>query len=221
MFYLIQLLYLLIRAVSFSSESCSGNGSKVLLPSNHHIQQGGVQIGECLFLNPIGDSVCRLGDAASDGGQGVAVAAQGDGVADGVLEVPALQKGDDSLRDGLLAGLVEPVAWPDLVQRPGQVIAIFPLDVLPDPLLAPLRPVTDGAFIFPVPAAEMVAAHENCVCDGRSSLDPLEMVGVTWADRVARFLPTVGHMPVLAQKPQSMTHAQGETRMAEPFPKLL
>ena len=78
----------------------------------------GVQIGEGLFLNPIGNTVCRLGDASGDGSQGVAIAAQGDGVADGVLEVPALQKGDDGLGNGFLAGLVELIAWPDLVQRP-------------------------------------------------------------------------------------------------------
>lgn len=79
----------------------------------NHIQQRGVQIGEGLFLNPIGNTVCRLGDASGDGSQGVAIAAQGDGVADGVLE-----KGDDGLGNGFLAGLVELIAWPDLVQRP-------------------------------------------------------------------------------------------------------
>ena len=52
-------------------------------------------------------------------------------------------------------------------------------------------------------------------------LTPSGWSWVTWADRAAQFLPTMGRMPVLAQKPQSMTHAQGETRMAEPFPKLL
>ena len=115
----------------------------------NHIQQGGVQIGECLFLDPTGDTVCRLGDAAGDGSQGVAVAAQGDGVADGVLEVLALQKGDDGLGDGFLAGLVELIARPDLVQRPGQVIAIFPLDVFPDVLLALLGLVADGRSYSP------------------------------------------------------------------------
>ena len=84
-----------------------------------HIQQRGVQIGKGLFLDPIGNAVCRLGNAAGDGGQGVAVAAQGDGVADGVLKAPAFQEGDDGLGDGLLAGLVELVARPNLVQRPG------------------------------------------------------------------------------------------------------
>ena len=125
------------------------NGFKVLLPPINYIQQGNVQIGEGLFLNPIGDSVCRLGDASCDGGQGVAVAAQGDGVADGVLEVPALQKGDGGLGNGFLAGLVELIARPDLVQRPGQVIAIFPLDVFPDVLLALLGLVADGRSYSP------------------------------------------------------------------------
>lgn len=142
----------------------------------NHIQQRGVQIGEGLFLDPIGDAVCRLGDAAGDGGQGVAVAAQGDSVANGVLKVAALQKGDDGLGYSLLAGLVELVARPDLVQGPGQVIAVLLLDVLPDALLAPLRLVADGALIFPVPAAEMVAAHENRVRHSRRALDPLGVV---------------------------------------------
>lgn len=150
--------------------------SKVLLPPMNHIQQRVVQIGESLFLDPIGDSVCRLGDAAGDGGQGVAVTAQGDGVADGVLKVPALQKGDDGLGDSLLAGLVELVARPDLIQGPGQVVAVLQLDVLPDALLAPLRLVADGALIFPVPAAEMIAAHKNRVRHGCRTLDPLGVV---------------------------------------------
>ena len=110
MFYLIQLLYLLICAASFSSKSCSRSESKVLLPPVYHIQKGGVQIGERLFLDPIGNTVCRHGDAASDGSQGVAVAAQGDGVADGVIKIPVLQKGDDGLGNSILACLVELVA---------------------------------------------------------------------------------------------------------------
>ena len=42
---------------------------------------------------------------------------------------------------------------------------------------------------------------------------------VTIADNLAK--SRLGHIPVLAQKPQSITQAQGDTRMAEPLPKLL
>lgn len=55
------------------------------------------------------DAVKGFGDAACYTGDCVGVAADGDGVADGVLEVGAFQGADNCLRDCYLASLIEAV----------------------------------------------------------------------------------------------------------------
>ena len=59
-----------------------------------------------------------LGDAAGDGGQGVAVPAQGDGISDGVFKAGAFEEGGDRLRHRLPAAFVEAVGWVDIIQGP-------------------------------------------------------------------------------------------------------
>jgi len=72
-----------------------------------------------------------VGDAAGDAGDRVTVAADGDGVSDGVFVVCGFEEGYDGLRHGALAGHVEAVARPDLGQRGGEVILKGGFDVIP------------------------------------------------------------------------------------------
>ena len=100
-----------------------------------------------------------LGDAPGHAGYGVAVPAQPDCLADGVLVVLGLQKGDDSLGHRALAGLVEFVGRPDVVEPPAQVIAELPLDVLPDPglvLSGPGQEYGGGHCLGPLDALGVV-----------------------------------------------------------------
>ena len=60
------------------------------------------------LINPVGYHlgdffVVSLGNATGDAGEGVGVAAQGDGFADGVFEGVGIQEADDGLGDGALA----------------------------------------------------------------------------------------------------------------------
>jgi len=77
------------------------------------------------------DAVEGLGNAAGDGGKGVAVAAEGDGIADGILKGDGFEKGGHGLRHGGLAGFVEAVVGADLIE--GEIDGVIvPLDVCAD-----------------------------------------------------------------------------------------
>ena len=165
---------------------------QILLPEADHFPQSIVQIGQRFFLNPVGDAVGRFRNAAGDGGQGVAVAAQGNCIPDGVLKISAFQKGDDRLRDTALTGLVEPVVGADLVQCPGEIIVVFLLDEGLDPPLARIGVAVDGGFAVPMIAAEIVPAEEDGVCDRQSALDALWMVVGHFGGKSGQDFPPIG-----------------------------
>lgn len=75
-----------------------------------------------------GYAVERFGNAARDAGQRVAVATQGDGVAEAVFQVRPVQKGTDGLGHGALTGGVPLVCIPDAVAGEIQVVAEFCFD---------------------------------------------------------------------------------------------
>ena len=91
-------------------------------------------------------AVVGFGDPAGDAGQRVAVAAERDGLADGVLEVRRVQEADDCLRDGPLTAVLPSVDG--MPEGPGlvQVVAVFLFDVSTDCLfrLAPARQPDGG-----------------------------------------------------------------------------
>ena len=89
---------------------------QILLPPLNRVHQGLIQIAQRLFPDIIRYAVCGLGDAAGDGGQGVAVPAQGDGVSDGVFKASAFEEGDDRLGHRLPAAFIEEVARADVIQ---------------------------------------------------------------------------------------------------------
>ena len=70
----------------------------------------------------------RFPKCAGDRREGVGVASQRDRVADGLLGAARLERTDERLRHGALAGYVEAVAGPDFVHGPVQVIAVQALD---------------------------------------------------------------------------------------------
>ena len=109
-----------------------------------------------------GDAVVGLGEATGDGCECVAVAAEGDGRADGVLEVRALQEGRDGLRDGLLAALHVVVGGADLVAGAGEIVAEF----------------TDDEVLHLGPG-DAVPEQEN---GGRHGLGALDALGVIVRD---------------------------------------
>lgn len=132
-----------------------------MFPPRAYILQGLVQIGICLLLDPGGNPISRLGNAAGDGGQGIAVAAQGDGIADRVLKIPAFQECDDGLGHRLLAGHVETIARTDRIQGPGQVVAVFPFDVGLDVLLARSQIPMGGPFLSAAAILEIPPAKDD------------------------------------------------------------
>ena len=75
-----------------------------------------------MLANGVGHAIETLGQAARDRGEGIAVAADRDGVADGLLESLGLQEGDDGLGHGPLAGHVELIIGSDGVEREVQVV---------------------------------------------------------------------------------------------------
>ena len=104
----------------------------VLLPPSENILQRFVQVRVCLILNPVGDAIGCFGDTAGNGRQGVAVTSKGDGIAYGILKVRAFQECNDSLGHSILAGFMKPIAGSNFVQGLGEIITVFPLDMLPN-----------------------------------------------------------------------------------------
>lgn len=76
-----------------------------------------VQIFFRLFPQRLRNAEVRFRHASRNGGKGVAVAADADRIADGVLKIFRLKKGFKRLRNGVLAGFVELVGIADLIQR--------------------------------------------------------------------------------------------------------
>ena len=95
---------------------CRGD---VLLPPSENILQRFIQVGVCLVLDPVGDTIGCLGDTAGNRRQGVAVTSKGDGIAYGILKVRAFQECNDSLGNRILAGFMKPIAGSNFVQGLG------------------------------------------------------------------------------------------------------
>ena len=104
-------------------------------------------------------AVIGLGDAARDAGQGVAVAAERDGVPDGVFVRDRIEEGDDGLGDRSLAGDVELVGGADLVDVAVEVVAEEVFDAVADRVLG-------GAC----------AREEDGDRDGLGALDALRVI---------------------------------------------
>jgi hypothetical protein len=68
-------------------------------------------------------AVEAVGDRASNTGQGIGIAPQGHGVAQGVFKVGGFQKGDQGGGDGALAGLVKGKVGAQVRQGGAEVIA--------------------------------------------------------------------------------------------------
>ena len=64
------------------------------------------------------NSVISFRDASRDCGEGIAVAAEGNCVADCVFKTVAFKERDDSFRYGFLTGFIEAVYWANFVKRP-------------------------------------------------------------------------------------------------------
>ena len=89
-----------------------------------------------LCLQDGGHAVKDLRDAPGDAGQGITIAAEGNGSPDDIFEIRPLQKGSDRFRHRLLAALIMIIARPDLVTGAGEVITELLHNVIPDLVLA-------------------------------------------------------------------------------------
>jgi hypothetical protein len=103
--------------------------------------------------------VIGFGDAAGDTGHGVAVPADGDGFADGILKTGGFEKSNDRLGHGTLAGHVKGVPRANFIQGAVQVIGKAAGDFSPDVCLG-------GAL----------AGEQHRQGGGLGALDPLGMV---------------------------------------------
>ena len=103
-----------------------------LVKRSHGLSQLFIEQSQCFCGDLFRNAEECFGDAAGDAGQGVAVAAQGDGVADRVFEVFGLEEGDNRLGDRALAGDVVFVDGADLGQGSGEVVGELPGDELSD-----------------------------------------------------------------------------------------
>ena len=94
-----------------------------VVPGSHIAAQTVIEAGQRRLPQILRHTAVKsLGYAPGDGGLRVAVAAQPDGIAYGLLEGTAFQKGDDGFGDGLLTALFVTVRGPDLGQAAGQII---------------------------------------------------------------------------------------------------
>ncbi len=125
-----------------------------------HLLQPTIQMTESNLPHwPGKRSIERLCDASGDAGQGIAVSADGNSLADGILEILALQKTDDRLRNRPLAAGIPTIGPMQFLPRTPQVIAKPPADVLADLLL-----------VGPGPCQENRGRRRLC------PLDPLGMI---------------------------------------------
>ena len=81
-------------------------------------------------------SAMGFGDAACDGGQSVAVAAEGYRRAESILEICAFQKRSNGLRHRLLTAFYMMIGWANFVAGAAEIIAEFPLHIRFDVRLA-------------------------------------------------------------------------------------
>ena len=89
---------------------------------------GGEGGGDCSGDEVLREAVEGFGDWAGDGGEGVGVATEGDGVADRVFKAHRFKGAGDGFGDGPLAGLVKGVAGANLVHGAREVVAVGVLD---------------------------------------------------------------------------------------------
>ncbi len=129
--------------------------------------------------------IIGFGDAGSYAGEGVAVAAQGDGQPEAALEIGAVEKGRKGLGDGVLAGFAKGVGGPYVVAALGEVVAKGGLDIL-----------SDGGL------AASVAGHED---GGSGGLGALDALGVVVGDGRLEF----GHTEGLSQRVEHPSHGAG------------
>src|SRR3954470_13294111 len=78
----------------------------------HHVPQIVVEPGQGLPGDPVRNSEQGFGNPAGDAGQRIGIAADGDGIANGVLEISGLQRTDDGWRHCPPAGDIERVPRP-------------------------------------------------------------------------------------------------------------
>ena len=120
----------------FPSTSFLQISQRIPEPSLHLPQYLTEVIGQALphlLYDLLGDLlVVRFGEAAGDAGEGVAVAAERDGEADGTLEIRAVEEGDDGFRHRALTTLLKRVPGTDLLARAAQVVAEMRFHILLD-----------------------------------------------------------------------------------------
>ena len=101
------------------------------LELGHDLLQWRVEALHGGFAQVSGDAVVGFGDAAGNSGDGIAVAANRDGVADGVFKARRGEEGDERLRHGALAGRAELIGRPDLVEREVQRVVAVLRELIP------------------------------------------------------------------------------------------
>ena len=89
---------------------------KRTFPPTQNLRQLRCQAFAALLPQFLRHAVERLSDAAGDGGEGVAVAAEGHRRAESVFKIATLQKRGDCLRHGFLAVLYMMVGGANLMQ---------------------------------------------------------------------------------------------------------
>lgn len=93
---------------------------------------------------------------------------------------------------------------------------MFSDEFSPPPEYILQRLIQIGISLILYPVGDAIGNLGNAAGDGRKRVAiSTKGDGVSYSILKVR---TEGHIPVLAQKPQSITQAQGETRIAEPLP---
>ena len=95
------------------------------LEFRENIEQTGIEVLHRLFPQCGRNAVVCLGDAAGDCSERVAVSADRDRVADGVLKAGGFEERLERLRYGVLTGLIKLIGRTDFVQREVERIVIF------------------------------------------------------------------------------------------------
>ena len=90
-----------------------------------------IQIAHCGIAQVVRDTIERLGNAARDSSQRIAVTADGDGITDRVLKIRGLEESHKRLRNRPLAGFSEGVRIADAIQREIHRV-IVAVDLVPD-----------------------------------------------------------------------------------------
>ena len=130
----------------------------------HHIPQIVIESGQGFIGDPVRNAEQGFGDPAGDAGERIGIAADGDGIANGVLETSGLQRTDDGWRHRPPAGDIERVLRPDTVHvltegvfEPlltglSDLVAVSPLEGQPD---------RHGDRLSPGDSFRMVVGHDG------------------------------------------------------------